>query len=31
MTYLWQAIRAWFIDWCISTWRRLRARNTGGK
>lgn len=30
MAYLWQAVRAKFIDWCISTWRRLRARNTGG-
>lgn len=31
MSYLYQGIRAQFIDWIASIWAKVRTRNTGEK
>lgn len=42
MTYLYQAAKAWLVDWFLdrwiplkakvaATWKKLRARNTGDR
>ena len=31
MRYLWQAIWAWFVDWIVPKWQKLRARSTGDR